>query len=144
MIRLRPSLLALLAVPALLAACATAEGYRQRTALWLGAPADALLLERGSPVARDRLSDGREVWTYFVRERHVSDGYTRNVPRERTVRRRDRDGEIVEITESWTESVYEPPREWWTDCETRFVIGLTGLVEDFRFVGDGCVAEEIY
>ena len=134
----------LLAAATSLAACATVEGYRQRTALWLGAPSDVLLVERGAPVQRDRLSDGREMWVYFVREHHHTDGYTTSMPRTRTISRRNADGEIVEFTETYYETRYEPPRDWWTECETRFVIGLDGRVEDFRFVGDGCVAEEIY
>ncbi len=136
--------LAAIAAPALLAACATAEGYRQQTELWLGLPSDALLLERGAPVTRDTLSDGREMWVYFEQEHHHTDGYTRSIPDTRTVRRKNDAGEFVEITETFHRTVYEPPRDWWTECETRFVIGHDGRIQDFRFNGDGCVAEEIY
>lgn len=136
--------LAALLVPAALAACATVEGYRQQTALWLGAPADALLVERGAPVAREYLSDGREMLVYFEQQHHHTDGYTRSVPETRTVRRVNDRGEVTEFSETYYREVYEPPSDWWTECETRFIIGLNGLVEDFRFVGDGCLAEEIY
>jgi hypothetical protein len=137
-------LLLALAAAAGLAACATVEGYRQQTSLWLGAFADTLLLERGAPVQRERLSDGRELWVYFVEQHHHTDGYTTSVPRTRTVSRRRPDGEVVQITQTYYETRYEPPSDWWTQCETRFVIGLDGRIQDFRFVGNGCVAEEIY
>lgn len=134
----------LLAASAALAACATVEGYRQQTALWIGATTDTLLVERGAPVQRERLSDGREVWVYFVQEHHHTDGYATSIPHTRTISRKNADGEVVQFTQTYYETRYEPPRDWWTECETRFIIGRDGRVEDFRFVGDGCVAEEIY
>ena len=126
-----------------LSACETAEGYRQRTALYVGAPSDTLILDWGQPVAVDTLSDGSEVWTYFVEERHVREGYYRTVPREERVTYIDEDGyERTRIVE-YEDTVYEPPREWWEECETRFVISPKGVVTDFRFDGSGCRATEI-
>lgn len=138
------ALIALTAAAAILAGCETVEGYRQQTEQWIGVHADTLLLERGSPDTRDRLSDGREVWIYSENEHHHLDGYTTTTPRTRVVRRRDKDGEIVEYTQTYYDREYQPPRDWWTECETRFVLGLNDRVEDFRFTGDGCVAAEIY
>jgi len=125
-----------------LAACETAEGYRQQTALFLGASADALLVELGSPVARDTLSDGSEVWTYFRQERCYDPGGPRTIQRERRVTFVDSDGNERTRVETYDDTVYEPPREWWTECETRFII-RNGVVRDFRFEGDGCRAPEI-
>tara|TARA_R110002072_G_scaffold57328_5_gene147581 strand:+ start:2196 stop:2594 length:399 start_codon:yes stop_codon:yes gene_type:complete len=127
----------------MLSACATTEGYRQQTALFVGAHSDTLLLEMGSPVARDRLSDGGEVWTYYREEDHQSGGYNRPVTRSRTISWRDEHGEVHTEVESYTDYVYEPPRYWTTRCETRFVIDRAGIVSSFRFEGDGCVAPEI-
>lgn len=131
------------AAAGLLAACATTEGYRQQTAQFVGAHSDALLLEWGSPVAQDRLSDGSEVWTYYREFEHQTAGGNRPVTRSRTVRYEDENGDVHTRTESYTDYVYEPPRYWTTECETRFIIGHDGIVRDFRFVGDACVAEEI-
>src|SRR5688572_2083899 len=114
---LRLPLFLLAAAAAALAGCATVEGYRQQTSLWLGAPSDTLLVERGAPVQRDRLSDGRELWVYFVREHHHTDGYTTSTPRTRTITRRNANDEVVQITETYYETRYEPPRDWWSECE---------------------------
>ncbi|KPP81403.1 MAG: lipoprotein [Oceanicaulis sp. HLUCCA04] len=139
--RLRLTLAAALAV--LVTACATQEGYRQRAALHIGQSSDALIVERGSPVERDFLSDGSEVWTYFVSEqRHDPGGYS-TIPRERRIVWVDRDGiEHVRI-EQYEETVYTPPRSWIVECETRFVISPDGVVRDFRFEGNACRAPEI-
>lgn len=126
-----------------LASCATAEGYRQRTEQLIGYDADLLLVEWGSPVARDILSDGSEVWTYFEEEYRVTDGYYRTIPRERVVRFIDEEGNERTRIESYEETVYEPPQEYYTECETRFII-RDGLIADFRFEGNGCRATEIY
>lgn len=39
-------------------------------------------------------------------------------------------------------SVYNPPVDHFTQCETRFVIAPDGYVETFSFQGDACVAVE--
>lgn len=127
----------------LLAACATTDGYRQRTATYIGTHGDTLLVELGPPVARDRLSNGNEVWTYYREEEHSSGGYNRPVTRSRTVQFRDEEGNVHTRTESYTDYVYEPPRYWTSQCETRFILGPRGIVRDFRFEGNGCVAPEI-
>lgn len=127
----------------LLAGCATTEGYRQQTALFVGGHSDALLLDWGSPVARDRLSDGSEVWTYYREFDHHTSGGNRPVTRTRTITYVDEDGRTQTRTEAYTDYVYEPPEYWTTECETRFIVGRNGIVRDFRFVGDACLAEEI-
>jgi len=124
------------------AGCETAEGYRQQTAMFLGASSDSLLVELGSPVARDTLSDGSEVWTYFRRERFYDPGGPRTIQRERRISFTDEEGNRRTRVETYDDTVYEPPREWWSDCETRFVIA-DGFVRDFRFEGDGCRAPEL-
>lgn len=126
-----------------LAACATTEGYRQQTSLLMGRPANALLVEMGPPVSRDRMAGGGEVWTYYRQRDHYSPGGPRTVQRSRTVTYRDEHGVRRQRIETWDETVYDPPREWSTSCETRFVIDRTGIVVDFRFEGSDCVAEEI-
>ncbi len=125
-----------------LSACETAEGYRQQTALLLGASADTLLIELGPPESRDALSEGGEVWTYFRREYFYDPGGPRTIQRERRVRYTDSDGTERVRVETYDDVVYEPPREWWSDCETRFVI-RDGVVRDFRFDGPACRAPEI-
>jgi hypothetical protein len=127
-----------------LAGCATSEGYRQQIEQFLGAHSDTLILEYGSPRSRDRLSDGSEVWTYLSREQRFQSGGYRSIPRERRVTFRDEQGRVRERVEQYSETVYEPPREWTVQCETRFVIAPDRRVIDFRFQGDGCVAPEIY
>lgn len=134
----------LAAALAVLAGCATAEGYRQHMEAFIGAPGDALLVELGPPVARDSLSGGGEIWTYFREEvRHDPGGY-RTIPRRREVTWIDKDGAERTRLERYEDTVYEPPRTWVEECETRFVLSPAKQVTDFRFIGDGCVAEELY
>ncbi len=134
--------LILLAALFVLSACATAEGYRQRTAQYLGAPADALMFEWGPPVDKSRMSGGRELWTYYKEEEYTTGGYSRQVPEERIVHFKNRKGETVTRTETYYRTIYEPPVHHLSRCETRFVISRRGRVENFSFDGGGCVATE--
>lgn len=140
---MRPVILAAGLAAVALAACETAEGYRQQTARYLGASADALLVELGSPERRDTLSDGSQVWTYYEREWFYDPGGPRTIPRERRITYRDDQGRERTRIERYEDVVYEPPREWFTECETRFVISPADRVVDFRFEGDGCRAPEV-
>jgi hypothetical protein len=142
--RFAPRIAAFTAAAALLAGCATAEGYRQHMETFVGASGDALLVELGPPVARDELGSGGEIWTYYREEtRHDPGGY-RSIPRERRITWVDEKGEERTRIERYEDTVYEPPRTWTVDCETRFILDEAGRVIDFRFIGDACVAEEIY
>lgn len=140
----RTGLTLMTAVALILGACATQEGYRQQTALYVGQSADMLIVERGSPVARDYLSDGSEVWTYFIAEQRHDPGGYRTIPRERRITYRDSRGNERTRIEQYEETVYTPPRSWVEECETRFVITPDGYVRDFRFNGQACRAPEIY
>jgi len=133
----------LVGAASLLAACATTEGYRQQTATYVGTHADVLLVELGPPVARDPLSNGGEVWTYYREHEHSAGGYTRPVTRTRTITWLDDNGNAHTRTESYTDEIYEPPRYWTSECETRFVLDEQRIVRSFRFDGDACLAEEI-
>lgn len=127
---------------ALLAACETAEGYRQEMATWQGRHSDDLLVAWGPPDSTASLSDGREVWAYeksYVRE---SAGHYRDETRSVTRTYVDSDGNEQEETISETFPVWEPPSTWRSSCETRFVIGTTRRVEGVSFEGDACVAPE--
>jgi len=132
------------AAAAVLAGCATAEGYRQQVAQFVGAHSDTVMLEWGPPVRRDALTDGSQVWVYVNEERRYDPGGYRSIPRERRVAYYDNKGNERVRVEQYEDTVYEPPQEWWVECETRFVIAPDNRVADFRFVGDGCVAEELY
>jgi len=127
-----------------LAACATAEGYRQQNSLFIGGHSDALIVELGQPQSRDTLSDGSEVWGYYREVRREISGRYRSIPHERTVTYRDKDGRERTRTERYEETVYEPPQSWLESCETRFVVSPHGVVTELRFDGAACVAEEIY
>lgn len=134
----------LIVAATVLAGCATAEGYRQRMEAFVGASADSLLVELGPPVARDDLQSGGEIWTYYREEtRHDPGGY-RSVPRERRITWVDKDGAERTRIERYDDTVFEPARTWTVDCETRFILNEARRVIDFRFIGQGCVAEEIY
>lgn len=132
------------ATAAILAGCATAEGYRQQVAQFVGAHSDTIMLEWGPPLRRDTLTDGSQIWVYLNEERRYDPGGYRTIPRETRTTFRDSEGVIRERVTSYDETIYEPPQEWWVECETRFVVGPDERVRDFRFVGDGCRAEEIY
>jgi len=142
--RLSARLAAFCASAALLAGCATAEGYRQHMEAFVGSTGDVLLVELGPPVARDDLESGGEIWTYYREEtRHDPGGY-RTVPRERRTTWIDDKGNERTRVERYDDTVYEPPRTWSVECETRFILDQASRVIDFRFIGDGCVAEELY
>ena len=141
---LRSRLLGLAAGALVLAGCVTAEGYRQNMERFIGATADVMLIEWGEPSSRSRLDDGGEVWSYFREERRYHAGGYRTIPRERRVTFRDGEGVVRERIEQYEETVYDPPREWFVECETRFVLSPERRVVNFRFAGEGCVAEEIY
>ena len=126
-----------------LVSCATTEGYRQQTATYVGTHGDVLLVELGPPVARDTLSNGGEVWTYYREQEHATGGYNRPVTRSRTIRWRNARGEVQTRTETYTDYEYVPPRYWSSQCETRFILDRALVVRNFRFEGNGCVAPEI-
>jgi hypothetical protein len=132
------------AAAAVLAGCATAEGYRQQVAQFVGAHSDTIMLEWGPPSRTDTLSDGSQIWVYLNEERRYDPGGYRSVPRERRTTFRDNRGNEQVRIERYDETVYEPPREWWVECETRFVVAPDNRVADFRFSGNGCLADEIY
>ena len=75
-----------------LAACETAEGYRQQMSGWQGRTGDDLLVEWGNPLERSSLSDGRQVWSYKKRSEVTSGDYYRDESRQVTRKFRDKDG----------------------------------------------------
>lgn len=125
-----------------LAACATAEGYRQQTSHYIGAHADQLLLDWGPPADKSPMSARREMWTYFVEESYTTGGNYSQVPHERWIESVNDKGQKIRTKETIYESVYNPPVEHFSQCETRFVIAPDGYVETFSFQGDACVAPE--
>ena len=132
------------ALALVLTACATSEGYRQHMSQLVGRTQDVVLVEFGSPDRVDELSDGGEVWSYMREEQRVIPGGYRTIPNERRVTYVDSNGERHTRIERYDETVYEPNESRWVQCETRIVIDPAGVVRDFRFVGDACVAEELY
>ena len=133
-----------IAAAGLLFGCATSEGYRQQMTQFIGATGDMLIIEWGEPVERQALSDGSQVWTYFREVRRYEAGGYRTVPRTREVTVEDEDGNVRKRTERYQDTVYDPPREWFETCETRFVLDPNRRVRDFRFIGEACVAYEMY
>jgi hypothetical protein len=126
----------------LLAACETAEGYRQQMASWQGRMGDDLLIQWGPPDNRASLSDGREVWSYdreFVSE---TAGYYRDETRQVTRTFTDRDGKQRTETISETFPVWEPPATHRSQCRTRFVVSASQRIEQVNFEGGACVAPE--
>jgi hypothetical protein len=127
-----------------LAACETAEGYRQQMTGWQGRTGDDLLVEWGNPLERSNLSDGRQVWSYKKRSEVTSGDYYRTESRQATRRFRDKDGK--ERTETITETfpVYVPRSTTLLECTTRFILTPAPAlrIEDVKFEGDGCVAPE--
>ncbi|WP_019960353.1 hypothetical protein [Woodsholea maritima] len=134
--------LAALATSLMLSACATTEGYRQQTEQYIGQTSDMLVIELGPPLRRHALSDDSEVWVYQFEEYRYIPGHHYTVPVERRVTYRDSDGYRRERKEVIEDVVYEPPRDYWAPCETRFVISPDGYVRDFRFEGEACRAPE--
>lgn len=124
-----------------LTGCETTEGYVQRMNLWRGRSADDVVLTWGPPLARDRLSDGREVWMYRREREEKSGGYMSS--QSYTDRRVDYvNGQKVVTKVERNRPYYVPETSRTLRCETRFVI-YRGVVDGFTFEGDGCKAEEL-
>jgi len=125
-----------------LSACATAEGYRQRMSLLMGAPSDAVLVDWGPPQSRTPMSNGAELWSYTRTTVDERAGYWRDETREVKRKVVDKDGKERLETISETFPVWEPPQTFRSVCNTRFVMS-SGRVSDVSFDGDGCVAGEL-
>ena len=126
----------------LLAACETAEGYRQQMSTWQGRMGDDLLIQWGSPQDRTTLSDGRLVWTYRKSTVERREAYTTDEQREVTRKYKDKDGK--EKTETITETypVMHPAQTYTRTCTTRFVLSPQQRIQEASFEGEGCVAPE--
>jgi hypothetical protein len=127
-----------------LAACETAEGYRQKMTGWQGRSGDDLLVEWGNPLERSSLSDGRQVWSYKKRSEVTSGDYYRDESRQVTRKFKDKDGKEKSETITETFPVYVPKSTTILECTTRFVLTQPPAlrIEDVKFEGDGCVAPE--
>jgi hypothetical protein len=131
-------------VPAalVLSACVTEEGYRQQMATWQGRMGDDLVIEWGAPQEKSTLSDGRQVWTYNRSSVEQQAGYYRD--EQRQVKRivTDKDGKQRTETITETYPVWQPPLTYTSACTTRFVLSPAQRIEDVRFEGNACLAEE--
>jgi hypothetical protein len=124
-----------------LAACETAEGYRQQMSTWQGKPGDDIIIQWGQPQNRNVLSDGREVWIYNkVSEQHY-DSYYKDEQRQVKRTFTDKDGKQKTETITETYPVLQPARTVRSACETRFVLAQR-VVQEVTFTGEACVAEE--
>lgn len=130
------------AASGLLAACETAEGYRQEMSMWQGRMGDDLVIEWGPPASKEKLSDGREVWSYDKAYTYETAGYYRDENRQVTRTFTDKDGKQRSETITETFPVYQPPSTTHTTCATRFVISTTRRIEQVTFDGNACVAPE--
>jgi hypothetical protein len=127
-----------------LAACETTEGYRQKMTGWQGRTGDDLLIEWGNPLERSNLSDGRQVWSYKKRSEVTSGDYYRDESRQVTRHVKDKDGKDRTETITETYPVYVPKSTTELECTTRFILTQAPAqrIEDVKFEGNGCVAEE--
>jgi hypothetical protein len=125
-----------------LSACVTEEGYRQQMATWQGRMGDDLVIDWGAPQEKSALSDGRQVWVYNRSWVEHQAGYYRDEQRQvkRTVTDKDGKQRVETITETFP--VWQPPRTYTSACTTRFVLSQAQRIEDVRFDGNGCLAEE--
>lgn len=135
-----------LAAPVVLAlalsACVTEEGYRQQMATWQGRIADDLVIEWGAPQEKSTLSDGRQVWTYNRSSVEQQAGYYRDEQREVKRVITDKDGKQRTETITETYPVWQPPQTYTSACTTRFVLSRMQRIEEVRFEGNACLAEE--
>ena len=136
-----------LAAPVVLAlalsACDTAEGYRQQMATWQGRIADDLVIEWGAPQEKSTLSDGRQVWTYNRSSVEQQAGYYRDEQRQvkRVIHRQGRQAEDRDDHRDLSRAGSRR-RPTPALCTTRFVLSPEQRVEDVRFEGNACLAEE--
>src|SRR5689334_24011082 len=92
----------------LLAACETAEGYRQQMSTWQGRMGDDLMIQWGAPQDRSTLSDGRLVWTYRKSTVERRESYTSDEQRQVTRKYKDKDGKEKSETITETYPVFHP------------------------------------
>lgn len=134
---------ALVAIAAsLLAACETAEGYRQQMVGWQGRSSDDLLLQWGPPTSKSTMSNGKELWQYRKETTSETAGYYQDQTRQVTRTVTDKDGKQHRETISETYPVWQPPTTMYATCSTRFVVNKAHLVEQVTFDGAACVAPE--
>jgi hypothetical protein len=125
-----------------LAACETAEGYRQQMVSWQGKSSDELLVQWGPPASKSTMSDGKELWQYQKETTTETAGYYQDQTRQVTRTVSDKDGKSHQETISETYPVWQPPTTTHSNCSTRFVVNKMHLVEQFTFDGSACVAPE--
>lgn len=124
-----------------LAACETAEGYRQEVSTWQGRMGDDLLVAWGPPASKSSLSDGRELWVYNKTTETRQEGYYRDEKRDVTRTFTDKDGKKKTETITETFPVWQPPQTYRATCDTRFVLAAQ-RIQQVAFEGNGCVAPE--
>lgn len=134
--------LGVLASTLALAACETAEGYRQQMSTWQGRHGDDLIIAWGPPDSTAMLSDGREMWEYDKTYIHESAGHYRDETRQVTRTFVDDEGHTRSETISESYPVWEPPTTSRSHCSTRFVLTDTRRIEQVSFDGSACVAPE--
>lgn len=140
----RLSLLATLAVVVAVTGCATVEGYRQHMDLMVGYHSDQLQVEWGPPDRVSKLSNGDELWVYRKFTTHQEGNSFSQVPSGSYQEKyKDKKGNSKVRTVTTYASVWVPPREWETYCETRFVISPDHHVLSTGFEGPDCIAKEI-
>lgn len=127
---------------AALAACETAEGYRQRMVGWQGRSSDELLVQWGPPTSTSVMSDGRELWQYRKETTIETAGYYQDQTRQVTRTFTDADGKQRQETISETYPVWRPPTTSRSSCDTRFVVNRAHLIDQVTFDGAACVAPE--
>jgi len=110
--------------------------------MWQGRMGDDLVIEWGPPAAKEKLSDGREVWSYDKAYTYENAGYYRDENRQVTRTFTDKDGKQRSETITETFPVWQPPTTTHTTCATRFVISQQRRIEQVTFDGNACVAPE--
>jgi len=140
----RLSLVVTLAAVVAVAGCATVEGYRQHMDLLVGTHTDQLQVEWGPPDRISQLSNGDELWIYRKVTMHQEGNSFSQVPSGSYEEKyKDKKGKTKTRTVTTYTSVWVPPREWESYCETRFVISPDHRVKSSGFEGPDCVAKEI-
>jgi hypothetical protein len=140
----RLKIIAAVAVVVAVTGCATAEGYRQRMDLMAGYHSDQLQVEWGPPDRVSELTNGNELWVYRkITVRHSGNSYSQVPNGSYQEKYKDKKGNVKIRTVTTYDSVWVPPEEWETYCETRFVVSPDHKVLSTGFEGSDCVAKEV-
>lgn len=124
---------------AALAGCATTENYEKILQTWVGEHVDALVASWGPPDSSFDLASGGKVITYEETRNVYIPGSSHSIPI--THVSRNPDGSIVTSTTYLQH--HTPDQNYQKSCKTSFTINGDGVVMEWNWEGNDCIADAV-